>query len=120
MTTILVAEDTRVNQITLKHVLTKQGYGVLMADDGQLALDALKEIAVDLVITDIGMPNMDGFGLTKAIRTTDNLSELPIIMLTASADDDDQLAAIEAQVDAFLTRPFDSQQLTGLVAQLLA
>lgn len=119
MTTILVAEDTRVNQITLKHVLSKEGYGVLVADDGVLALDALTKHEVDLVITDIGMPNMDGFDLTKVIRTTDDLSQLPIIMLTASAADSDQIAAIEAQVDAFLTRPFNSQQLTGLVAELL-
>ena len=119
MTTILVVDDYRVNLHMLRHILRKQGYTVQTAGDGARALEALAQQPADLVISDINMPVMDGFAFVEAVRADATLAHLPIIMLTATGDDENSQRALDAGANGFITQPFDSAELIETVEQLL-
>ena len=114
---ILVAEDMRVNQLIIRRVLSSGGYEVVVADNGRIALEQLQDGTFDLLITDISMPEMDGFGLVQAVR--ESSLALPIVMLTSTVDEVHEAEANALSIDAYLTRPFDSGHLLELIESLL-
>ncbi|MBB3047154.1 CheY-like chemotaxis protein [Litorivivens lipolytica] len=105
---ILIAEDDEVNQNILMRQLKRFGYSADLAEDGSKALALWKEQAYDLVITDLHMPNMDGYDLCKAIRElekTDNRPRTAVVMLTANAFGEAQNDIQASGIDDFLTKP---------------
>ena len=108
MSKILVVDDNFTQQRILGYTLKKQGHEVLSAQNGQEALDRLAEADYDLVISDIAMPGMDGLSLLKALRRDERFKDLPIIMLTASGQDQDRLLAQNEGANGFLTKPTSS------------
>ena len=120
MATILVVDDYPVVQRLLRYTLEREGHVVLIASDGYQALDLLSESAVDLIIMDVAMPDMDGLELLQRVRAEDTFQSVPIIMLTASGQDEDRVVAREAGANEFLSKPASSHELLETVNRLLA
>jgi CheY-like chemotaxis protein len=119
MATILVVDDSPVSRRVLGYTLKHNGHLVLDACNGQEALDLLGEQLVDLVITDLAMPEMDGLTLLRHIRGDERLQDTKLVMLTASGQDQDQRDALVAGANDFLTKPASSRELLATVGRLL-
>jgi adenylate cyclase len=115
--TVLAVDDQPANLRLLEAVLSPRGYDVRTAGSGTEALDALAEEDVDLVLLDIVMPGMDGYEVCRAIRADERLAFLPVVMITAS-DNQERLKALEAGADDFVAKPFDKAELLARVASL--
>lgn len=115
----MVVDDYAVTQRMLTYQLLKQGYQVITASNGFDALESLKKTAVDLMIVDLAMPEMDGLTVLRELRANQSYHSMPIIMLTASGKEQDRQQAIRAGVDAFLTKPTSAWHLADLVENLL-
>jgi two-component system chemotaxis sensor kinase CheA len=117
---ILLAEDSDFFRGQVKRYLEGDGYAVLAAPDGQEAWELLKANAgkVQLVVTDIEMPRLDGLGLTRAIRTDQRFINLPIIALTSLASDEDKSRGLEAGVTSYQIK-LDRDALLEAVRNLL-
>jgi two-component system chemotaxis sensor kinase CheA len=120
-TTILLAEDSDFFRSQLRRFLEADGYAVLDAADGEIAWDLLQKDPerVQLVVTDIEMPNMDGLDLTRHIRADRRVSQLPVIALTSLASDEDMAKGRSAGVDDYQIK-LDRDALMGRVHSLLA
>ena len=119
MATILIVDDYAPNHRLMSFVLEQHGYAVVAAFDGQQALDRLGSTSIDLVLTDLTMPKMDGMALAKAIRADARFASTPIIVVTASTREQDRVRASGIGVDALLTKPVDSEDLVREVSRLL-
>jgi DNA-binding response OmpR family regulator len=117
MLNILVAEDNRDLRNLMRIRLTRAGYAVLEAADGQEALDLLAEIQVHLLIVDIMMPRMNGCELTAALRSAN--IDTPVLMVTAKSSLEDKKAAFQAGADDYLVKPVDMDELLLHVGALL-
>lgn len=121
--TILVAEDSLANQRLLERVLTQQGYTVVICRDGQEALDELEQRhgSVDLVISDIEMPRLNGFNLLRQIRTNSYWHALPVVMLTSRTGNPHRDKAMSLGASAYMTKPVDPKKLlSGINLVLLS
>lgn len=119
MAKILLVDDHTVHLRMYSHTLRKHGHMVVVAGNGRDALSCLTENDIDLVITDLAMPEMDGLMLLKHLRADERYQALPVIMLTASGQDQDQRLARNEGVSAFLTKPTGSRELIDTVHRLL-
>ena len=108
---ILVAEDDKVSRLVLSTGLRRLGYSVVDTEDGQEALRLFQEGDVHMVITDWMMPNLDGIGLCRSIRSGNGPKYTYIIMLTALGGKENYLEGMDAGADDFITKPFDMDQL---------
>ena len=118
--TVLVADDALVVRELQRSILAQAGYRVLVAEDGHAALGALTRDRVDLVLTDVDMPRMNGFDLTRAIRAHPELQNLPVIILTSKSSAEDHQEGLEAGADAYLVKEsFGEAALLGAVERLL-
>ena len=115
---IVVAEDNA-DVADLLCTQLEPFYEVVAARDGVEALKRAGEIIPDLVITDVMMPNMDGMALARAIRANDLTAHIPIIMVTARVTEQDRIEGIKAGADAYLVKPFNTEELLTRVAKLL-
>ena len=119
MKDILIVDDTPLQAIMLRRVLERAGYKVTTAKNGKEALEFLKNNKYALVISDVNMPEMNGFELCHAIKTTPSLSSIPVILCTMLSDPADLIKGIEAGADNYITRPWDDERLLILVDNLL-
>ena len=113
---VLVVDDEKLLVKGIKFNLENDGYEVLSGSDGQEALEIASSQDVDLIILDVMMPRMDGLEACQRIR---EFSDVPIIMLTAKADDMDKLMGFEHGADDYLTKPFNILELKARVRALL-
>lgn len=116
MPLILIVEDEKRIQDIVSDYLKKDGYNIMLADDGIEALTVLKNNSVDLMILDIMMPNLDGYSVCRQVR---EISNLPIIMLTAKQEEVDKLRGYELGADDYVTKPFSPNVLMAKVRVLL-
>ena len=117
---VLVVEDNRVNQLIMMGKLQKLGAAVLIAEDGQKALELIQQQAVDLVLMDCQMPVMDGFEATRQIRLLQGqVAQLPIIAVTANAMSKDRQRCLDAGMNDYLTKPVDSNLLLQAIQKWL-
>jgi CheY-like chemotaxis protein len=122
---VLVADDSKVVRVKTGRLLEKQGWQVLLAEDGAAALQLLDSHPPDLLITDVEMPGLDGFALTRQVRAHARGARLPVIMITSS-DERHRAEADAAGVDLLLGKPYaeetllaQAQRLLGLAAPVL-
>ena len=116
MKTILVVDDEpQIAEIATDY-LRMAGFDVIAAGDGVRALEAVRGRHPDLVILDLGLPRMDGIDVARAIRRD---SDLPIIMLTARAQEEDRLHGLEIGADDYITKPFSPRELVARVRAVL-
>jgi CheY-like chemotaxis protein len=120
MATILIVEDYPVTQRVLSLTLKNNGYEAVVAGNGLEALERLAETQVDLALVDIAMPEMDGIELLRHLRGDARYQNLPVIMLTASGQDDDRSMALEIGANGFLSKPASSRELIDAVSQLIS
>lgn len=114
---ILIVEDNdRVSQL-MKKGLESQGYQIYISEDAEDALVIFRRVKIDLIITDIMLPNMDGIAFTKQIRTTEK--DIPIIMLTALGAIDEKLDGFDAGADDYMVKPFEIRELYARIKALL-
>jgi len=118
--TVLVVDDSIATQTLEKTLLESAGYRVLTASDGLQALTVLAEHPCDLVISDVQMPNMDGFELTKTIKSRAGLSHLPVILITSLGSKEDMAAGLAAGADAHIVKKeLTRSELVKTISQLL-
>jgi CheY-like chemotaxis protein len=116
MATILIVEDSGLTLQLLNFLLQRSNHTVHKATNGLEALNNLSENNVDLIITDIHMPEMDGLRLLEKVRSNERLHDIPVIVLTASGLDSVEKQAFEKGATAFLTQPFSSIELEKIVS----
>jgi len=115
---VLIVDDDVVNLKVIKNVLSSTSYTIMTAMSGAEALEKLKKERVDLLITDVMMPNMSGYELTKKVREQHSISELPIILLTARSKSDDIYTGFLAGANDYLIKPIDAMELIVRVDSL--
>jgi adenylate cyclase len=115
---ILIVDDLPQNVRLLEAILAPRGYRVSAAHSGREALAMVGDEAIDLVLLDILMPEMDGYEVCRALRAEPETSFLPVVMITASGEQE-KVAAIEAGADDFIAKPFDQAELLARVKSLV-
>ncbi len=119
MPKILLVEDNEMNRDMLSRRLQRKGHEVVMAVDGQEAVEMAQSQTPDLILMDISLPVMDGLEATKRIKTAPETRSIPIIGLTAHAMAGDREKSLEAGCDDYDTKPIDFQRLLGKTQALL-
>jgi DNA-binding response OmpR family regulator len=117
---VLVADDDEIILGLITYRLEHSGYRVITALDGQEALRIAFDECPDLAVIDVMMPKIDGYQLTRCLRGNEETRELPIILLTARAQEADADRGFEAGADEYLAKPFSPEELRSLVEGLLA
>ncbi|RMH72745.1 MAG: hybrid sensor histidine kinase/response regulator, partial [Gemmatimonadetes bacterium] len=115
MTQILIVEDEQSLREGVAEVLELEGYTVLSAENGQMALDLLNQHQPDLIVCDIMMPELDGYEFLTRVRQNPRLNTVPFIFLTAKVSHDDQRHGMNLGADDYLTKPFDPDELISAV-----
>jgi two-component system, OmpR family, alkaline phosphatase synthesis response regulator PhoP len=116
MKTILVVDDEPKIVQLARDYLEHAGFAVLTASDGPTALHAARSSKPDLIVLDLGLPQLDGLDVTRSIRKD---SDVPIIMLTARSEESDKLIGLELGADDYLTKPFSPKELVARVRTVL-
>ena len=117
---VLVVDDFATMRRIIKNVLKQIGFTkILEADDGTSALEVLKENKVDLIISDWNMPQMTGLDLLKAVRGEKSTKNIPFLMVTAEAQKDNVIQAVQAGVSNYLVKPFTADSIKTKLAQIL-
>ena len=119
MTNIMLVEDNLIMRAALRDLLRLQGYNVVTAVHGREALDRLGESAVDLLVTDFLMPEMDGLILLQNLRSDERYQSLPVIMFTAHVDPEIQKNVMAAGANDFLVRPITIDELVAAIQRVL-
>jgi len=118
--TILLVEDEQSMITLIKYNLESAGYNIYSVRNGREALKYCDSNIPDLIISDIGMPEMDGFEFRQALLNNEELRIIPFIFLTAKIQSDDQFKGIKLGVNHFLTKPFEPEFLLMTVADILS
>jgi CheY-like chemotaxis protein len=117
----LIAEDNPVNRELFRELLEGRGYSVEEACDGEEALEMLERARPDILLLDLGMPKLDGFGVVRKIRENIKLADLPVLAVTAYAMRGDREKALDAGFDGYLSKPINAvllgQELERLLGQ---
>ncbi len=118
---VLVAEDNPINQKIVQRVLEKEGFEVVLAENGLRALSLLAQVPVDIILMDCQMPCLDGYEASRRIRDSENskVATLPIIALTAHAMEGDRERCLEAGMTEYISKPFDRAHLIATVRRLV-
>src|SRR5678815_1907690 len=111
-TRILVVDDERQITRVLRTTIDSQGYDVRVANDGEVALEIMKDWIPSLIITDLAMPNMDGIELCRRVRLN---SKVPIIVLSVRGEERTKVQALDAGADDYITKPFGTSELLARV-----
>jgi DNA-binding response OmpR family regulator len=113
---ILVIEDDRDIALGIKTVLTREGFEATTAPDGKAGLRAFHSVRADLVILDIGLPGLDGWAVLERLR---DLSDVPVLILTAHGQEADKVRGLNGGADDYLTKPFGNRELSARVEALM-
>src|SRR3990170_9014172 len=116
---ILVVEDSPTQAEQLKHILEQHDYSVSVANNGKEALSLINKHKPTIVISDIIMPEMDGYQLCRQIKADENLTNIPVILLTSLSDPEDIVRGLECGADNFITKPYDEKYLLSRIQYIL-
>jgi two-component system chemotaxis response regulator CheY len=116
---VLVVDDFATMRRIVKNVLKQIGFSdIVEADDGATALDVLKENQIDLIVSDWNMPKMTGLDLLKTVRGDESTKEIPFLMVTAEAQKDNVLQAVQAGVSNYIVKPFTADGVKEKLTQI--
>lgn len=118
-TTVLVVEDDHAMVNFMAETLRGEGYRALNAENGRQGLLLLEESNVDLIISDVMMPEVDGLEFCRLVKTNINFSHIPLILLTAKGNSNAEIAGIENGADAYITKPFKWKHVSAVVKNLI-
>jgi two-component system chemotaxis response regulator CheY len=118
--TILTVDDSRTMRDMLRMALAEAGYNVIQAEDGVHGLEVLQTAIPDVIVTDINMPKMDGFGLIEAVRKDSRYRRVPILVLTTESDTAKKMRAKEAGATGWIVKPFDPTKLIAAIRRVAA
>lgn len=116
---ILIAEDSATQREKLKYLLEERGYAVAAASNGKEALAAARRRKPAVIISDVMMPELDGYGLCKAVKADDKLKDIPLILVTTLSDPSDVILGLECGADNFIRKPYDGHYLLSRIDYLL-
>ncbi len=116
---ILTVDDSPTMRRMIEMTVKTGGYDVVEAADGQAALELLKGCSVDLIISDINMPNLNGIELTRALRANPKFAKTPIILLTTESDPEKKAEGKSAGATGWIVKPFKQDQLLAVLAKVL-
>jgi two-component system chemotaxis response regulator CheY len=120
MQTILTVDDSRTMRDMLRMALVEAGFNVLQAVDGVDGLEVLHTSTPDVIVTDINMPKMDGFGLIEAVRKDNRYRKVPILVLTTESDAAKKQRAKEAGATGWIVKPFEPTKLIAAIRRVAA
>ena len=118
--TILIVDDSVSMRKILGLTLAEQGYEILEADDGALALETLDGRTIDLIVSDLNMPNMNGLEFAHAVKKRKDYAFVPIVMLSTEGADKWKAESKAAGVRVWLTKPFQADELVSVISRLIA
>jgi len=116
---ILIIEDEKAVREMLCFTLKNNGFEILEAEDSNSALDALKENEINLILLDWMLPGKQGIEISRLIRSSSEIKDIPIIMLTAKSDESDKVLGLESGADDYVTKPFSPKELVARIKALL-
>lgn len=116
---VLIVEDDKHVSRLVKFNLEKAGFECLAVPSGEKALEILDSLPADLIILDIMLPGMDGFGVCRAIKEKESLKKIPVIMLTAKGEEVDRIVGLEMGADDYIVKPFSPRELVLRVKAIL-
>lgn len=115
---VLTVDDSASMRALLRAALSANGFAVEQAEDGQAALEWLATNEVDVVLTDINMPRLDGFGLIERLRATALHADRPILVLTTESSEEKKARARKAGATGWIVKPFDAEKLTAALRRV--
>ena len=118
-TKILVVEDSPTQAIRLQHILETRGFEVAVAFNGKAALEHLEHDRPSIVISDVIMPEMDGYELCKRIKSDERFKDIPVIILTSLSDPEDIIKGLEVGADNFITKPYQEKLLVSRIQYII-
>ena len=117
--TILLVDDEDQLRRVMRDLLEREGYAVAEARDGVQALDEVDRHAPDVIVLDLNLPGLDGYSVLSQLRSREHTREIPVIVLTAKGDEDNEVRVFELGADDFLTKPFRARALSARLEALL-
>jgi two-component system chemotaxis response regulator CheY len=118
--TVLTVDDSRTMRDMLMLALSDAGYRVVQAEDGVHGLEVLLGVTPDVIVTDINMPRMDGFGFIEGVRSDDRHRAVPILVLTTESDAEKKDRARRAGATGWIVKPFDPVKLVAAIRRVAA
>lgn len=115
---VLTVDDSASMRALLRAALTSRGYQVSQADDGVSALEWLESNEVDVIVTDINMPRMDGYGLIDAVRARTRFRDCPILVLSTESAPEKKQRARDAGATGWIVKPFDADKLDNALRRV--
>lgn len=116
---VLLVEDEDQLRRVMKDLLQREGYRVAEARDGIQALDEVDRFAPDVIILDLNLPGIDGYSVLAQLRSRPATRDIPIMVLTAKGDEDNEVRVFELGADDFVTKPFRARSLTARIEAIL-
>ena len=113
---VLVVDDSLTVRRVTQRLLQREGYQVVLAKDGQDALEQLQDMQPDVILTDIEMPRMDGFDFTRQLRADERFRQIPVIMITSRTAEKHRRYALEIGVNVFMGKPYAEEALLEHIA----
>jgi len=120
MQSVLAVDDSASIRGLVTHVLKSAGFDVVLAEDGYEALEYARDNSVDLVLTDINMPNLDGIGLIKELRALPHYRFVPMLVLTTESGHEKKMEGKAAGATGWIVKPFDPEQLVSTISKVIS
>ena len=119
MARILIVDDSPSQLMGIRRIVEKLGHQAVTAEDGAAGVDAAKRELPDLILMDVVMPNLNGFQATRAITRDASTKHIPIVLVTTKDQDTDRVWGLRQGAKAYITKPFNEDELGSLINQLL-
>jgi CheY-like chemotaxis protein len=117
---VLLVDDEDQLRRVMRDLLEREGYGIAEARDGPQALDQVDEYNPDIIVLDLNLPTLDGYSVLAELRSRPSTRDIPVIVLTAKGDEDNEVRVFELGADDFLTKPFRARALSARLEAIIA